>query len=279
MNGVGKVPLAKNESGELAAAEAARALEAAVADAGKLALSMLNKGVTTWKKEFDSPVTDADIAVDALLRERLHAVAPDYGWQSEESGGQSDQAHRRRWVIDPIDGTRSFIKKLPDWSIAAALVERGRPIVAVVHAPTTNEMFVAVAGGGAARNGRPIAASTTPSLSAARLTGPRSTIDALLEAGLRFEIVPRIHSLALRFARVASGEVDVALASERSRDWDLAAADLLVHEAGGILSTDAGTKLVYDRPDMEHPPLVAAGNALHPIVIASLGKILPRVTA
>ena len=279
MNGVGKVPLAKNESGELAAAEAARALEAAVAEAGKLALSMLNKGVKTWKKEFDSPVTDADIAVDALLRERLQAVAPAYGWQSEESAGQYDHAHRRRWIVDPIDGTRSFIKKLPDWSIAAALVEGGRPVVAVVHAPMTNEMFVAVAGGGTTRNGTPIAASPASSLSAARITGPRSTIDALLEAGLRFEVVPRIHSLALRFARVATGEVDVALASERSRDWDLAAADLLVHEARGVLSTDAGTKLVYDRPDMEHPPLVAAGKALHPIVIASLRKILPRVTA
>src|SRR5688572_28572183 len=142
MNGVGKVPLAKNESGELAAAEAAGELEAAVAEAGKLALSMLNRGVKSWKKEFDSPVTDADIAVDALLRERLRAVAPAYGWQSEESAGQFDHAHRRRWVVDPIDGTRSFIKKLPDWSIAVALVEHGRPIVAVVHAPMTDEMFV-----------------------------------------------------------------------------------------------------------------------------------------
>jgi myo-inositol-1(or 4)-monophosphatase len=279
MNGVGKVPLATNESGDLAAAEAARALEAAVVEAGKLALSMLNKGVKSWKKEFDSPVTDADIAVDALLRERLRAVAPAYGWQSEESAGQFDHAHRRRWVVDPIDGTRSFIKKLPDWSIAAALVEQGRPIVAVVHAPMTDETFVAVAGSGATRNGTPIAASTTTSLSLARITGPRSTIDALLKTGTRFEVVPRIHSLALRFARVASGEVDVALASARSRDWDLAAADLLVHEAGGVLSTDAGTKLVYDRPDLEHPPLVAAGSAIHPILVASLGKILPRVTA
>jgi myo-inositol-1(or 4)-monophosphatase len=279
MNGIGNVPLAKNESGDLAAEEAARALEAVVVEAGELALSMLNKGVKSWKKEFGSPVTDADIAVDALLRERLHAVAPAYGWQSEESVGRNDRAHRRRWVVDPIDGTRSFIKKLPDWSIAAALVERGRPIVAVVHAPMTDEMFVAIAGSGASRNGTPIAAGTSSSLSAARITGPRSTIDALLKTGTRFEIVPRIHSLALRFARVASGEVDVALASARSRDWDLAAADLLVHEAGGILSTDAGTKLVYDRPDMEHPPLVAAGSAIHPIVVASLGKILPRETA
>jgi myo-inositol-1(or 4)-monophosphatase len=279
MNGVGKVPLAKNESGDLATGDAARALEAAAAEAGKLALSMLNKGVKSWKKEFDSPVTDADIAVDALLHERLHAVAPAYGWQSEESAGRIDESHRRRWVVDPIDGTRSFIKKLPDWSIAAALVDRGRPIVAVVHAPMTDEMFVAIAGAGASRNGTPIAAGTMSSLSTARITGPRPMIDALLKTGARFEIVPRIHSLALRFARVASGEIDVALASARSRDWDLAAADLLVHEAGGVLSTDAGTKLVYDRPDMEHPPLVAAGSAIHPILVASLGKILPRETA
>jgi myo-inositol-1(or 4)-monophosphatase len=279
MNNAGKVPLAKNESGELTAAEAARALEAAVAEAGKLAISMLNEGVKSWRKEFDSPVTDADIAVDAHLRERLKAIAPTYGWQSEESAGEFDHAHRKRWIVDPIDGTRSFIKKLPDWSIAAALVDRGRPIVAVVHAPMTSEMFVAISGGGASRNGVPIAVSKATSLAGARITGPRSTIEALLKMGPRFEAVPRIHSLALRFARVASGEIDAALASERSRDWDLAAADLLVQEAGGLLSTDVGRKLVYDRPDMEHPPLVAAGGGIHQALIATLNRILPHETA
>jgi myo-inositol-1(or 4)-monophosphatase len=233
---------------------------------------MFRTDVRTWKKEFDSPVTEADIAVDALLRERLHAVAPAYGWQSEESEDVR-VSHRRRWVVDPIDGTRSFIKGLADWCIAIALVEDGRPIAAAVHAPATDELFVAVAGGGATRNGVPIAVSKTKSLAAARLAGPRSALDELLRGGRHFEVVPRIHSLALRFARVAAGEIDAALASERSRDWDLAAADLLVHEAGGALTTAPGVRLVYDRPEAEHPPLVAAGPAMHRALVAVLGDI------
>lgn len=273
MNDVGKVPLAKNSLGDPAAAEIARALASAVADAGELALSMLEKGVKHWKKEFDSPVTEADIAVDELLRTRLSAIAPTYGWQSEESDGRPGEHPRsRRWVLDPIDGTRSFIKKLPDWSIAAALVEGGRPIVGVVHAPATNEMFVAVAGGGATRNGVRIRTTVKSSISDARITGPRSTLEALAKVAPRFETVPRVHSLALRFARVASGEIDAALASAQSRVWDLAAADLLVHEAGGLLSTDMGAKIVYDRLDTEHPPLVTAGSSIHPLLIAALER-------
>jgi myo-inositol-1(or 4)-monophosphatase len=174
--------------------------------------------------------------------------------------------------VDPIDGTRSFIKKLPDWSIAAALVEDNRPIAAVVFAPVTDELLVASAGGGATRNGAPIAVSSAQSIAGARIAAPRSIIDALLRAGSRFEAVPRIHSLALRFARAATGEIDAALASDRSRDWDLAAADLLVHEAGGALTTVAGARLVYDHPDAEHPPLVAAGTALHAVLIAALDE-------
>jgi myo-inositol-1(or 4)-monophosphatase len=277
MNDAGNVPLAKNTSGDPAAAEIARALASAVADAGELARSMLGKGVKHWKKEFDSPVTDADIAVDELLRRRLGAIAPGYGWQSEESGGvPSEHPRSRRWVLDPIDGTRSFIKKLPDWSIAAALVEGGRPIVGVVHAPATDEMFVAVAGGGATRNGARIRTAEKSSLSDARITGPRSTLEVLAKVAPRFEAVPRIHSLALRFARVASGEIDAALASAQSRVWDLAAADLIVQEAGGLLTTDTGAMIVYDRLDTEHPPLVAAGSSIHPMLIAALTRASRR---
>jgi myo-inositol-1(or 4)-monophosphatase len=274
MNDGSKVPLAKNESGGLTAADAAAALASAVSEAGKLALSMSAAGFRTWKKEFDSPVTEADIAVDALLRERLQALAPAYGWQSEESMELPGRtAHERRWVVDPIDGTRSFIKKLPDWCIAAALVEHGRPIAAALHAPVRGELFVAIAGGGVTRNGRPIAASNVRSLAAARIAGPRFMLDRLLQSGTKFEIAPRIHSLALRFACVAGGEIDAAIASERSRDWDLAAADLLVHEAGGVLTTVADARIDFERPDAEHPALVAAGLALHPALIAAIREI------
>jgi myo-inositol-1(or 4)-monophosphatase len=264
--------LAKTELG-LAPLDAARALAEAVMAAGQLARSMLEAGVRTWTKGHDSPVTDADIATDALLRERLHALAPTYGWQSEESVDIPDRStQQRRWVVDPIDGTRSFIKKQADWSVAAALVEEGRPIAAALYAPVTDELFVAAAGAGATRNGVRVRANGKTRVADAHLAGPRGTLDRLART-VDFHPVPRIHSLALRFARVAAGDIDAAIASAHSRDWDLAAADLLVHEAGGSLTTLAGKRLVYDNPEAEHPSLAAAGADLHGALLEALGRI------
>jgi myo-inositol-1(or 4)-monophosphatase len=275
-----KLLLATNPVAELSAADAARVLADAAMEAGRLARAMQCKGLKTWIKGKDSPVSEADIAADALLREALSTAAPDYEWLSEESADIAGRpAHRRRWVIDPIDGTRAFIKGQPDWSISTALVENGRPIAAALYAPATEELFVASLGGGATRNGNKIAMTERHALEGARIAGPRFTLERLASDGLDFEAVPRIHSLALRFARAAAGEIDVAFASENSRDWDLAAADLLVHEAGGTLTGAGGRKIIYGDPGTEHPALAAAGRALHPIVIAAFGKVLARPTA
>jgi myo-inositol-1(or 4)-monophosphatase len=275
-----KVLLAKKSTGDLAAEEAAHALADAAREAGALALSMQQAGVRIWNKDQDSPVTEADIAVDAMLRERLGKIAPDYIWQSEESIDIPDRpSHRRRWIVDPIDGTRAFIKKQPDWSIATALLEDGRPIAAALFVPVTDEMFIAFASGGAARNGVAISATRAISLTGARIAGPRFTLERLESSGVRFETVPRIHSLALRFARAAAGEIDAALSSENSRDWDLAAADLLVHEAGGALTNVDGARILYNRADARHPPLAASGTALHGPLIAAVGKILANPDA
>ncbi|MCC6948018.1 MAG: 3'(2'),5'-bisphosphate nucleotidase CysQ [Bradyrhizobiaceae bacterium] len=270
MLGKEKVLLAKEpENAQLTPAEAADVLARAAVEAGELALAMQRKGVRTWNKEHNSPVTEADIAADKILRERLTAAAPDYGWRSEESAGAASFA-RRWWVVDPIDGTQSFIKGLTDWSVSTALVEDGRPVAAVLFAPATEELFVAVAGQGATRNGTAIEATARQTLAGTRIAGPKLTLERMKRAGIVFTPVPRIHSLALRMVRVASGEIDAALASENSRDWDLAAADLLVHEAGGALTSIAGRRLIYDRPDTEHPALVTAGSGLHPALLAAL---------
>jgi myo-inositol-1(or 4)-monophosphatase len=271
-----KLLLAKNSAREISPEDAAGALAGAAVKAGDLALSMYGKNLKTWIKGKDSPVTEADIAADALLREQLTAFAPDYEWLSEESADIAGRpTHRRRWVVDPIDGTRSYMKGQSDWSISVALVEDGRPIAAALYAPATNELFTAVAGGGAVRNGSKIAVSGCRTLESARIAGPRFTLERL-STEFAFDAVPRIHSLALRFARVACGEIDIAIASENSRDWDLAAADLLVHEAGGLLSGIDGRLIVYNNPDTEHPSLAAAGLALHPVALAALGKVLAR---
>ena len=138
-----------------ALAAVAAPLADAVRSAGALALEASRKPLKTWTKEHDSPVSEVDIAVDALLKERLTAIMPDAGWLSEET--EDDPARlsaRRVWIVDPIDGTRAFIAGRSDWTISVALVEDGRPIVAALHAPASEEFFLGVAGAGVTRNGR-----------------------------------------------------------------------------------------------------------------------------
>src|SRR5262249_31622535 len=220
--------------------------------------------VKTWVKEHNSPVSEVDIAVNQLLKERLAAIVPEAGWLSEESeDGPARLTASRVWIVDPIDGTRSFIAGRPDWAISVALVEARRPIVAALYAPASEELCLAVAGGGATRNETPITATRGGTIEGARIAGPKGFLDRLATVAPAFTVLPRIHSLALRLARVADGTLDAALASRTSRDWDLAAADLLVHEAGGALTTVGGMKLAYNGISTVHDVRVAAGLMRH----------------
>lgn len=245
------------------------ALESTVREAGGIARKVFGTRVRTWFKEHDSPVSEADIAVNDFLRQRLAALAPDAGWLSEES--EDDLARltaERVWIVDPIDGTRAFINGRPDWTVSVALVQRGRPVAAALFAPVTAELFRATAGGGAACNGKPIAATGGDAIAGARLSGPKGILDRLAAAAPGFTVQPRIHSLALRLARVADGTIDAAFAASTSHDWDLAAADLLVHEAGGALTTLGGSTPVYNGTSTVHGTLVAAGRRRHQALVA-----------
>lgn len=240
----------------------AERLTSAVREAGELALKTFRGTLKSWTKGKDSPVCEADIAVNELLHARLNDAA--FAWLSEESADDPRRiAARHVWVIDPIDGTRAYIAGFPEWTVAAALVENGRPVAAAVFAPVADELFTATAGGGAWCNGRAIAATPGDSLDGARFAGPRSFAERLHKAGAALAPIPRIASLALRLTRVAQGAVDAAMASGNSHDWDLAAADLLVHEAGGLLTTFSGRSLLYNQPKTAHEPLVAAGRERH----------------
>jgi myo-inositol-1(or 4)-monophosphatase len=241
-------------------ASAAAHLAACVREAGQLALSMFRTSVKQWNKAGASPVSDADIAVDRLLHERLTAVLPGVAWLSEESADDDARLTARYvWIVDPIDGTRAYLADLPDWTVSAALVDNGRPIAGCLFAPATDEFFLASANNGATCNGAPIAVTLGASLEQARIAGPRSFVTRLASVEPNLVVVPRVHSLALRFARVAQGTVDAAIAGPDSHDWDLAAADLLVHEAGGALTPLGGGTVLYNRPDPRHGILAAAG--------------------
>jgi len=261
----------RSTTGDTELSALADALAGAVREAGALAREAFGKPMKTWVKEHNSPVSEVDIAVNVLLRERLTAIAPDAGWLSEETDDDPARlAASRVWIVDPIDGTRSFIAGRPDWTVSVALVEARRPIVAALYAPVSEEFFLAVAGAGATRNGVPIAATAGDAIEGARIGGPRGFLDRLAAVAPVFTIAPRVHSLALRLARVADGTLDAAFASDTARDWDLAAADLLVHEAGGALTTTGGATLAYNGATTVHDVLVAAGLARHRALTALL---------
>ena len=259
-------------------ARAAARLAACVREAGLLARSMFGTALKTWYKEAlykdarhkdaTSPVTEADIAVDRLLRDRLAGEAAGFGWLSEETADDPGRlAQRYVWIVDPIDGTRAFIAGQPDWAVAAALIDNGRPVAACLYAPVSDELFVAAAGKGATRNGVAIAATPGSSLAQARVAGPKVFLDKLAAVAPPFTTMPRLPSLALRLVRVAQGVFDAVIAGPNSHDWDLAAADLLVHEAGGAMTTFAGEPVTYNRPVPRHGALVAAGRDRHAALI------------
>jgi len=254
-------------------ARAATQLADAVRAAGGVALAMFGKPVRSWTKgPSGSPVCEADIAVDELLRERLSALDHAVAWLSEESADDARRLSARYvWIVDPIDGTRAYIAGEPDWAISAALVEDGRPIAACLYAPALDEFFAARAGTGSTLNGKPIAVTPGAKLDGIRVVGPQKFLDRLSTVLPDLTRLPRGHSLALRLARVAQGACDAAFAGGNSHDWDLAAADLLVHEAGGALTPLAGGTLAYNRPVPRHGMLVAAGRGRHAALIELLG--------
>jgi myo-inositol-1(or 4)-monophosphatase len=246
----------------------------AVREAGDLALTTFRGQLRSWIKGKSSPVSEADLAVDALLRERLLTIR-EAGWLSEET--EDDPARLQRtevWVVDPIDGTRAYLAGLPDWTISVALVSNARPLIGALYAPVTDELFLSSAGDGATRNGAPMQASSGHELAGASFSGAKRRLDSLAAIEPRIEARARVPSLALRLARVASGALDGTFTAPNSHDWDLAAADLLVHEAGGALTTLTGESLIYNQPNPVHGALLAAGRQRHAIL---LGLIRDRI--
>jgi len=242
--------------------------------AGELAMRFFRRSPANWNKSGGSPVTEADIAVDDYLRTMLLAARPDYGWLSEETA--DDPVRRTRqsiFVVDPIDGTRGFLEGDERWCVSLAVVRDGRPVAAVLHAPARRELFTARLGAGAWLEGQRLEVATAGVLSGARLAGPKGWLKHPRLQGSGAAIQGHVPSLAYRFASVATGRFDAAFASPRAHDWDLAACDLLVHEAGGRITALDGTPPGYNGEVPRHGVLAAAGVALLPALLATLKDV------
>ena len=243
--------------------------------AGALALSERDAGLKIWSKTEGSPVTNADMAVDALLKKTLLEARPDYGWLSEETADSPDRLTRRRiFVVDPIDGTVAYMKNRPWWCVPIAVVEDGLPVAAVIYAPSLGETFEATLGGGARLNGRPITASDADTLDDAAVLA-----DARLMEGpqwpepwpvMRYE---KRNALAYRMALVAAGAFDAAIALTPKWDWDVCAGALIAQEAGACVSDHHGRPWRFNRPDPRQTSLVCSAPGLHRLILRRCATI------
>jgi myo-inositol-1(or 4)-monophosphatase len=229
-----------------------------------------------WEKEPGQPVSEADLMVDAMLREKLSALIPEAAWLSEESVETPERAARRfAWVVDPIDGTRDFVRGRAGWAVSVALVDAGEVVVGVLAAPARDELWWAAKGEGAWRNGVRLHCGSHPTLSKARVPA-----DHLRGVDIDYVLVPKPNSIALRIAMVAANEADAVASIRWGSEWDIAAACLIAQEAGAIATDVLGHALRFNRPDPRAlgilctvPQIHAAGVArLHDRAVAVLGS-------
>jgi myo-inositol-1(or 4)-monophosphatase len=243
-------------------------MTAAAQAAGNAALSFFRSGEQTiakvTMKAGNSPVTEADYAANAILMETLRSNHPGYGWISEEDADSLERFHCNRvFVVDPIDGTRAFISGKAEWCVSIGLIEGQRPVAGVIHLPVLGLTYTAALGAGAFLNGKRLSCSNREALVASRYAGPKSILDSLqrhTESEINF--APRIPSLAYRLAQAASGEVDLAAASTGAHDWDIAAADIILNEAGAVLFDEHGARIVYNQAILARGVLFAGPPAL-----------------
>jgi len=241
------------------AAEDLELLRSSAVTAGIIASGYFRKDVKTWTKGFDSPVSEADIVVDKYLRAALEAARPGYGWLSEESVDEPARLDCKRvFVVDPIDGTRGFIKGVDSWCVCIAVVEDGIAIAGVVYAPVRDEMYEASTGGGARLNGRPILRRRPPDRHAPLIPAPGAVHHELQEAGLDYIRGPHYPSLAYRLVQVATGHLDATVARRGSNDWDIAAAAVILGEAGVDFADVCEEALRFNKADVRHGALAAS---------------------
>lgn len=242
------------------------AIAAAAREAGALAARRATDDYRRWDKAPNHPVCEIDLEVDALLFQRLRAIDPDAGWLSEETADSPERLSARRvWIVDPIDGTRDYLRGRPGWAVSVALVEDGQAIVGVLEAPMRGETWLAAAGNGAMLNDAPLRAGSRSVLEGARV--PAETLprpDRMLVG------VPRPNSIALRIAMVASDEVDFCASLRWGGEWDIAAAGLIAAEAGATVTDPLGRPILFNKPTPEVFGIVASARPLHAAVLAHL---------
>lgn len=242
----------------------------AAREAGAAVMKWFGSDLEVRHKSPGQPLTAADLEADRLLHDRLLADHHAYGWLSEETVDGPDRLERDRvWIVDPIDGTRSFIAGRPEFTISVGLAERGRPVVGVVYNPARDELFSAVAGGGAfvelhGGAAQPLKLGGFATGRTARLLASRSEIGAGEFAGFPggWTVEPA-GSTAYKLACVAWGRADAFVSRGPKSEWDVCAGVLLVEEAGGRATDQTGAVPQFNCADPYVHGMIASSVAAH----------------
>lgn len=251
------------------------AVIAATREVGDMAMSRWRgegRAVEVWNKSPDNPVSDVDLAVDERLKAVLGAIEPEAGWLSEETADNKERlARRHMWCVDPIDGTRDFIRGRTGWAVSVALVTDGLPQFGVLYAPALDEIYIAVAGKGATLNDQPLRSSQRTEFS-----GSRVPSDALATVDADLTIVTKPNSIALRMAMVADNRADLVATLRWGYEWDVAAAALIATEAGAVVTDAFGDPLGFNTPRAQAFGVIACSAGIHQ---AALERLHDRAVA
>ena len=249
-----------------------QAVITAAQEAAALAFESWREGgvpdTKVWEKSKGNPVCDIDLAVDAMLKERLSAILPEAGWLSEETADDPARLSCRLvWVVDPIDGTRDYVRGRSGWCVSVALVDEGLPVFAVMAAPAQDKLWVATAGEGVTCNGEPLISSRRTGFA-----GTRVPADEQLKSSPDIEKVKKPNSIAMQMTMVACDRADLVATVRWGNEWDIAAAHLIAHEAGAVVTDALGKPIVYNKREPLDFGLICCAPGIHMAAVERLAE-------
>ena len=247
------------------------AFQEIVREAGRIAYARwpgAGHALESWDKTPGNPVSEADLVVDAFLRRELGKLLPAAAWLSEETADDKIRTQSNLiWLVDPIDGTRDYVRGRPGWAISVALISAGKPLIGMLAAPARDEEWFTVAGQGATLNGKRLKASTRT-----QFAGAREPTDQLPSADSDLVVVEKPNSIALRIAMVADVRADLLATLRWGFEWDIAAATLIAREAGAQVSDAFGMPLAYNKHDPRDFGVLVSAPGIHAAAVERLAE-------